>query len=440
MPRPSRRALLELLGTGTAAMLAGCEAGAPTDAASGSGSPTASPSEPPTATSTGTDSGTEASTSTPIDRDCTALPRPEAAWPVPRRSPARDGYAPSQQAPETAPEVALEAEPSTHDTDAHPSYGQPVVASSDLYLTNHLDRGPERPMYGHVHALDAGSGDRRWASGRLRSPSSPVVWGDLVVVVAETESRETLVVAFDRADGTRRWTRQFAARDRGFARAGDHLYLALEEDSDRGTVRALADDGTTVWRREAALGDPVNEGPTVGTDAVYAATRRGRLHALDREDGGTRWIQQFEHPVEPMPFVSDLVVTDCGAIAVVEGDLKALDGEGTLVWETAGEHGQMATDGATVYLPAELPDGGRAVRTLSAATGEVRWTVQGAVQRFQPPVLTSDTVYVPFDDGIVALAREDGTERWRTDGSPGELALADGTLYGIDDDALVAFR
>lgn len=163
--------------------------------------------------------------------------------------------------PVTAPSVTWEAEPSAHDdSHASPSYGQPVVDGDGLYLTNHLDRGPERPTYGHVHALDPGNGDRRWASERLRSPSHPVLWGNLVVVVAEDETLGAMVVAFDRTDGTRRWTREFAARDSGFVTAGDHLYLALEEDSDRGTFHTLGDDGSTVWRTRGGIRRPRERG------------------------------------------------------------------------------------------------------------------------------------------------------------------------------------
>jgi outer membrane protein assembly factor BamB len=436
MPCRSRRALLELLGSGTAALLAGCQ----TDSSTERSTPTASP-ETPTATASETEPGTETPTETPGEVDCAAVSRPEAAWPVPRRSPTRDGYVVDTNGFETAPAFAWEAEPSAHDDSyASPSYGQPVVAGDGLYLTNELDKGPQRPTYGHVHALDAGSGDRRWASERLLSPSHPVVWGDLAVVVAEDEALDAMVVAFDRAEGNRRWTREFAARDSWFVTAGDHLFLALEEDSDRGTVRALADDGSTVWSREGAFADHVNVGPTVGPDTVYVATRDGRLHALARDDGTTIWTHRFQDPTERRPYVTDLIATDCSAVTVVEGVVKALDDGGTLVWEVAGDHGPMATDGETVYVATDLGGGEQEVRALSAATGDVRWTVQGSVATFQPPVVAGDAVYVRFDESIVALDRADGTERWRTDGALGSLALADGALYGTTRRTLLALR
>lgn len=440
MPRHSRRALLGLLGSGTATLLAGCQTEAPVESPTRR-STTAPPTEPPTATDSETGTGTDAPTATSDGGVCDAVSRPGEAWPVPRRSPARDGYVVEGDGFEAAPAFAWAVEPSTHDdSHAHPSYGTPVVAGDELYLTNSLDKGPERPMYGHLHALAAGSGERLWASERLRSPSHPVVWGDLAVVVAEDEDLETVVVAFDRADGTRRWTREFAARGGGFVAAGDHLYVALEEESDRGTVRALADDGTTVWSREGALADHVNRGPTVGTDTVYVATREGRLHALDRGDGTTSWTHRFQDPTEHRPYVTDLVATDCSVVAVVEGTVAALDDQGTLLWEVAGDHGPMATDGETVYVPMAIGGGEGELRALSAASGDVRWSVQGSVETYQPPVVAGDALLVGFDGSIVALDRADGTERWRTDRAPGDLALADGTLYGTTSSDLVAMR
>lgn len=441
MPRPSRRALLELLGAGTATLLAGCRTGSPTETPSEGSNPNASPTGTPTAIASETESETPTATETPGEVDCTAVSRPEAAWPVPRRSPARDGYVADPDGFEDAPAFGWEAEPSApEDSYASPSFGQPVVDRDGLYLTNHLDKGPERPTHGHVHALDPENGDRRWASERLRSPSHPVLWGDLVVVVAENEDLHAMVVAFDQTDGTHRWTREFAARDGGFVSAGDHLYLALEEDSDRGTVRTLAEDGSTVWSRQAAFADHVNEGPAVGTDNVYAVTREGRLHALDRDDGTTRWTHRFQDPMEQRPFASDLVVTDCSTVTVVEGVLKAVDDDGDLIWEVAGDHGTVVTDGETIYVGTDLDGNERELRALSAATGDVCWKLQRDGAVFGSLVVAGDAVFVRFDESIRTLERADGTERWRTDRVLSDIALADGTLYGTTRGTLLALR
>lgn len=439
MPPRSRRALLAMLGSGSAALLAGCQTDSGTQTTT---EETTTTTQTDTTTSTTTENETETETTeTPGDVDCAPVSRPEAAWPVPRRSPARDGYVVDPEGLEDTPGVAWEAEPSVHDEEyATPLYGQPVVAGDTVYLTNELNQGPQVATYGHVHALAVESGDRRWTSGKLRSPSVPAVWGDRVVTVAENDSLEAMVIAFDPEKETREWTREFEARKSGFVTAGDHLYLALEADTGLGTVRALAEDGSTVWSRESALEDHVNVGPVVGRDTVFVTTRKGRLHALSRSDGHTDWTHRFEHPTEPRPFITDIVATNCAVFAVVEGTLKALDDAGTPAWEVDGDFGSLATDGETIYATTET-EGAREFRAMDAATGETRWTVGEPFVLYGAPIIAGEAIYAATDESIVALERADGTERWRREGDYlGDLALADGTLYGTTEGNLVAFQ
>lgn len=173
---------------------------------------------------------------------------------------------------------------------------------------------------------------------------------------------------------------------------------------------------------------------------MYAVTREGRLHALERSDGTTRWSHRFQNPLERRPFAPDLVATDCSTVTVVEGVLKAVDDCGDLVWEVAGDHGTVVTDGETIYVKTAPDGGGQELRALSAATGDVRWTVQGEGTTLEASIVADDTVFVRFDESIMAVDRADGTERWRTDPIPSDLALSDGTLYGITRGTLVALR
>lgn len=435
MPHRSRRALLELLGAGTASVLAGCQTGSPSDGSPPTEMPTVSPSE------TEPEPGTESLSQTPNVADCAAVSRPEAAWPVPRRSPARDGYVDDPDGIEQAPATAWSVEPSApEESSASPTYSQPVVAKETVYLTNLLDRGPQRRMDGFIEALDAETGERRWVSDQVRSPSYPVIWGELVVVVvAQEDSAKAEVIAFDRADGTCRWRQSFEARARGFVTAGTHFYLALGAATARGTVLALAEDGSVVWRRERAFADHLNEGPTVGTDTLYVSTREGRLHALERDDGSTVWTHRFEHPSEQRPYITDIVATDCVTLSIAERTLNALDDEGTLVWGAGDIYGSLVTDGVTVYAAKDIGDG-RELRALDVATGDVRWTVDGPGKTLRPAVVARDAVYVRSDDHILALDRADGTERWRTDVLLGDPALANRTLYGTAGGTLHALR
>ena len=438
MPSYSRRSLLSLLGCGTAVVLAGCSADVPTETPSG----TADPSTETPATTVG---GAKTATKPGGMLDatgCAPASRPELAWPVPRGSPARDGYVVEPSGPEMAPTPVWEAEPAApDDSSASPAYGLPVIAGDSLYVTKQLNRGPQRRVDGHVQALDTETGDRRWSSNQLQSPSHPVLWGDLAVVVAQNENADTVVIAFDRASGTRRWTREFAAQVSRFVTAGDHLYLAVENDSHRleGTLIAMAEDGSEVWRHERALADHVTA-PAVGTDNVYFASRDGRLHARARDDGRANWTHRFEHPTEQQPYITDIVATTCSVIAVVEGAIKTLADDGTLVWETGGDHGILTTDGETLYTVDIEPYGDREVRALDATTGEVRWTTEPPDTIRWPALLGTDTIYMRSDESVVALDRTDGTERWRTDSWLDDVALVDDTLYGTRRGTLLALR
>lgn len=440
MPSYSRRSLLRLLGCGTAAVLAGCNTDSSTETLSGGSDP---PTEPSATTAGGAKTATEPG-GIPDAADCTAVSRPALAWPVPRRSPARDGYVVASDGLATAPTPAWEAEPAVpDDSPASPAYGRPVIAGASLYVTKQLDRGPQRRVDGHVQALDVETGAQRWSSTRLQSPSHPVLWGDLATVVAQTESADTVVVAFDRASGTRRWTRAFTTQFSGFVPAGDHLYLALENDSHRleGTLTALAEDGSEAWSHGRVLADHVTEAPTIGADSVYVASRDGRLHARARGDGGANWTHQFEHPTAQQPYITDIVATTCSVIAVVEGAVKALDDDGTLAWEADGDHGILATDGQTLYTVTNTgPGGGREVRALDATTGAVRWRKRPPDTVRWPALLGTDTIYARSDESVVALDRTDGTVRWRTGNGLDELALVDDTLYGTRSGTLLALR
>ncbi len=437
MPPHSRRALLAMLGCGSAALLSGCQTDLGVQTTTRR-TMTTTQTETTTKT-TDSQTETETTTETPAEVDCATVSRPESAWPVPRRSPAQDSYVADAQGFEDAPAVGWEVEPSVHDEEyATPSYGQPVVDGESVYVTNELNKGPQRPMYGHVHALAVESGDRRWTSGKLRSPSVPAVWGDRVVSVAENESLGAMVIAFDPMDGQQRWTREFEARDSGFVTADDLLYLALEEGTSLGTVRALAADGATVWSRESALADHVTVGPVVGTETVYVATRKGRLHALSRDNGSTDWSHQFEHPTEPRPYITNLVATDCAVFTVVEGAVTALDDDGIVAWQVEGDHASLATDGDLVYTTIGR-GGDRELLALEAASGEVRWTFEAPV-RSDPPILAGEDIYVRTDDSIVALTDQGDTERWRRVGDLADRALADGTLYGTTDGNLIALQ
>lgn len=126
-----------------------------------------------------------------------------------------------------------------------------------------------------VVAVDARSGDVRWARSTARVREGPVVDDGLVVVRDENG-----LAAFD-TDGAERWT--VAVPDDGHGSA-----LALDDDRvyvpTRDALRAIDRSGEAAWTYECEDGGP----PTVVGDDVLLA-EDGTLTALNRTDGTVRW-------------------------------------------------------------------------------------------------------------------------------------------------------
>jgi|GEM_PF-3583633 len=198
---------------------------------------------------------------------------------------------------------------------------------------------------GAIYAVDAADGSEQWAVGAGRcAPSidvggaTPAVAGD--VVVAEVDDG---LHGYDAADGSERWS----VDQRVYALAGgsDHAVASW-----RNAVRAVDQEGTTVWTRDLSnnvtgleviadagsdgvvvartVGSPAShyralsladgsplwefsadEGPismpTISDGTAYAATAGGRLHGFDPETGELRQSYDAYHGLHDRPAVVD---------------------------------------------------------------------------------------------------------------------------------------
>ena len=236
---------------------------------------------------------------------------------------------------------------------------------------------------GHVYALDARSGARRWRApteGRVRS-SPAIATG--VVFVGSFDGR---VYALDLATGKLRWrfdTQGTTLESKSFgydrrsiqaspavvdgvvyvggrdgrsyaidASAGT-LEWAIEHDetswvigspalgdsllfepsSDARFVHALSRrDGREVWRRatpNTVWASPVlADGVLYGADGNYDGTGPGRVFALNPESGAERWVTTLPAPVMSSPAVRDgmlYVGCDDGYLYAIRSASKTLD-------------------------------------------------------------------------------------------------------------------
>ncbi|MDH6578349.1 serine/threonine-protein kinase [Kitasatospora sp. MAP5-34] len=228
-------------------------------------------------------------------------------------------------------------------------WGTPVVADGTLFVSSF-----------EVHALDIGSGQRRyktrdvaWAlavdSGRVHAADGPHLY------------------TVDVADGTERWRNSLD----GWIYALDAADGVLCCGTRGGGVQLRsAASGAELWRADDAQQDYENpqSGPALVAGAAYYYGG-GRLRCVDPRGGGLRWAFPVGEEVPSRP----------------------------------------VERGGVLYLTA-----GNRVYALDAATGAERWRFDAAVVLFTPPALDASAVYVADYLGTVyALDAATGRDRWR---------------------------
>lgn len=231
-----------------------------------------------------------------------------------------------------------------------------------------------------TYALDADDGTELWTSDAWVRWGSSALSGDRLYAL---ESR-TRVVALDVETGGRAWS---AAVEGAHALAvADDAVYTTGSASDGGVAAAIV-DGEREWERTGF--DSIHEPPVVAGDAVLVSERDGRLHALDRDDGGTVW----EH----------------GRV-----------GDGST--PPAVAHGQ-------VYFPS---GNGSRTTCLDLESGDVEWRLATDVTHDQP-VAVADGLYVGTPNEGLFAVEPDGTVRWHDEGGRvrGRMAAVDDALYVI---------
>ncbi|MEU8529722.1 MULTISPECIES: PQQ-binding-like beta-propeller repeat protein [Streptomyces] len=264
---------------------------------------------------------------------------------------------------------------------------------------------------GHVNAFADADGGRRWASAPLGggSPAAPVVIGSTVCVLMQTEK------AADEAGGTRTLVEGvLCGLAKGTGRVkwrtgGNRLLLG---DPSRGQVIAETRGGERIVALDADSGDerwslPKQDSVVLAANGklMYAigAGKGNELAAYDLSTGGRRW----KSPAPPK---------------------ESAEGPGAAI--------TLSADGRTVYA---CEGGTGAVYAYDAATGDRRWraTVDAPVN---PEVASGGTAVFlatsdgyrgahnvdsglqnPFSSGqksaggyVTARAAADGKQLWRT--------------------------
>ncbi|HEY3141457.1 MAG TPA: PQQ-binding-like beta-propeller repeat protein [Acidimicrobiales bacterium] len=326
----------------------------------------------------------------------------------------------------------------------------PVVADGVVYVGD---------WTGHVHALDAVTGESVWEADVTDSNIyGAVALDDSRVFVGTADKR---VVALDRSTGDQAWEAEVEEHPAGtifgspvvadgtvlvgLASFEEMVTPSADQPTFKGSVMALdAETGDERWHHFLTKGDetegpgvPVWSSPTVDTDRreVYIGTgntyappsssRGDGIVTLDLDTGDEKWAYQFT--IGETWRLNDPVGTD----------------------SDVGAPPNLFDAGGTPAVGAG--DKGGSYQALDRATGELLWSakltegsVLGAVMA--GAAVAQDTVFVASNRGaakadLIALGTTDGAEKWRTDVEgrvTGPVSWANGVVYVADDDSHIS--
>jgi len=212
--------------------------------------------------------------------------------------------------------------------------GSPAVANGVVYI-----QGSDG-----THAYEAVTGDERWVSEYGSTTASHVV-GDTAYVAGSSG-----IVALDVSDGSVRWSRgDISAIDTSVTVVEGIVYATAGDDK----VHALqADDGTTKWATPLSTVTGFTIGsPAVVDGVVYvsAAGPPGAVYALDAASGALEWSAPAGGFVVGSPAVSNGRVY----VGSTSGQVWAFDASnGGVVWvrQTGPIGASPAIGGGVVFV------------------------------------------------------------------------------------------
>ncbi len=276
--------------------------------------------------------------------------------------------------------------------------------------------------------------------------SSPVVWGDRVLVTSAMEKEATLVVlCFRTSDGGQLWRRDFALKPyrkhqfNGYAAAtpalDEHAAYVTWATPDHYVVAALAlQDGSEAWRRD--LGPFVSQhgfgaSPILWNELLIVPNDQdgpGLVTALDRKTGKTRW--QVRRRGEKASFSTPFVLQpEEGRPQLIFSSwahgITSLDPQsGELNWELPDFRnrvvGSPMTAAGLIFAAAGVGGIGREMvvvqpgESAGGAEAKLLYRGEGPLPYVPTPVAKGKLVFLWQDRGVVTcLDAPTGNVHWR---------------------------
>lgn len=233
---------------------------------------------------------------------------------------------------------------------------------------------------GRLVAVDLETGLVRWS--RPLATTWPPEAGDGLVFVSSGEA----VRALDARTGEPRW-----ATPLGASVAAPLSWEAgwLIVSTSSGDLVALrASDGQRIWQR--ALGSPLAARPGQAQDGLYVGVKDGRLLALTLATGEPQWARQLAGPVTGALALPEQIVVGMGGRRVVSVDPRS--GRERWVWKVGGDvAGSPVADDRRIYFAAR----DNVIRAVDRRSGNLRWLASLPSRPAGGPVVVAGAVIVP---------------------------------------------
>ncbi len=300
----------------------------------------------------------------------------------------------------------------------------PAVVDGTAFVT-----APEAGVF----AVDTETGTADWTFESDRALSSPTVVDGTAFVTAGSVSQSGAtgrVYALNAATGEQRWAADISGDPSWLTVVNETVFVSGTQDR----VHALAAaSGGTLW--ETQIDGSFRTAPVVAEGRLFIGAEEA-LFALSTVDGTEQW--QFDRKFVAPPTVAD------GVVFAGDGSARfhAFDAAtGELRWSVGTDNSPLLS-APTVADETVLASGSSTLFALRVDTGERRWTADVDNGLNVAPTVADDTVYTGDTRGrVVALDLATGERRWGlaldedpeapagdTNGITAGLTVADGLL------------